>query len=260
MATYPSGVYAPISKAAGNTIQASFFNDPEAEITAVEDGLKNGLQHPLTVAVGGVTQSASTGSNNFAGASTFATLSVSGGSTFGGAVVFTVAPSFASGVILSSGATVSTGVIRQDALPCWDVFHSTFVAYGANSTAGAVFDTQNFVRGSVSHSTASNSSRVQVNTTGIYHVSARAYASAAGTAQLTGRIVLNDVTTLLETVTPVMPQTNNSSQTTLMVHGLIRVASSGYLTFQIASENAAASTVGSSAAGRALRFQGYFVG
>ena len=264
MATYPTGVFSASNKGAGDVIQAAHVNDLQSEVTAIEDALKNGFAHALTVngattiSTGGLT--VSTGSVNIGGPSSVATLQVNGTSTFVGAVTFTVAPTFASGLTLSSGATVSTGVIRQNSLPCWDVFHSTFVAYGANSTAGVSFDSQNFVRGDIGHSTASNSSRVTVNTTGVYHVIARTYVSAAGNPQLTGRIVLNDVTTLLETVTPVLPQTNNSSQATVMVSGLIRMGSSGYLTFQLASENSAASTVGSSAAGRALRFSGFFVG
>ncbi len=39
MASFPSSVYAPASKSAGQTIQASFFNDPDAEITAIETAL-----------------------------------------------------------------------------------------------------------------------------------------------------------------------------------------------------------------------------
>jgi hypothetical protein len=47
VANYPASVYAPAAKAAGNTIQASWFNDPDGEIAAVEDALING---PITLA------------------------------------------------------------------------------------------------------------------------------------------------------------------------------------------------------------------
>ncbi len=48
MASYPSGVYTPASKSAGNTITAAFFNDPDGEITALENALLlTGLAHDL---------------------------------------------------------------------------------------------------------------------------------------------------------------------------------------------------------------------
>lgn len=39
MANFPTSVYTPASKSAGNTITASFFNDPDAELTAIETAL-----------------------------------------------------------------------------------------------------------------------------------------------------------------------------------------------------------------------------
>lgn len=48
MASYPSTPYAPASKSGGQTIQASFFNDPDAELTALEMALlTSGLAHHL---------------------------------------------------------------------------------------------------------------------------------------------------------------------------------------------------------------------
>ena len=65
MANYPNSVYSPSAKSAGQTIAAGFFNDPDGEITAIEDGILNGT--------------ARLNSSN----STVATLSVTGASTFG---------------------------------------------------------------------------------------------------------------------------------------------------------------------------------
>jgi hypothetical protein len=163
-------------------------------------------------------------------------------------------------ITLSSGAVVSTGVIRQNALPAWDVYHSTHVAMGANSTQGAAFDTQEFVRGDIEHSTSANSSRVTITSTGLYHVSARSLVRSNSNPTHRGSIVLNDATTLLESQYPVLGASANSSRVTVLVSGLVRMASTGYLTFQIANENGALSTHGSSSPFQATRFQGWFVG
>ena len=64
MANFPTSVYSPASKSAGQTITAAFFNDPDGEITAIEDGYLNGV--------------ARLNSSH----STVAALSVTGGSTF----------------------------------------------------------------------------------------------------------------------------------------------------------------------------------
>lgn len=79
---YPGSITTFGTKNAGDTIQPAHVNDLQTEVTALETGLLSGLQHPLAVAVGGITQSASTGGNSFAGPSTVASLSVTGGSTF----------------------------------------------------------------------------------------------------------------------------------------------------------------------------------
>lgn len=97
MANFPTTVYAPASVSVGQTITAALFNDPYAEITAIEDGLRNGTA-PIN-------------SSN----STFANLTVSGRSTFAGAVSFGAGiastVSFASSVTFSGGVTMS-GVVQ----------------------------------------------------------------------------------------------------------------------------------------------------
>src|SRR6266446_3687002 len=47
MANYPTSVWAPSVKATGDIVQASHFNDAQAEIVAIETGLLNGTA-PLT--------------------------------------------------------------------------------------------------------------------------------------------------------------------------------------------------------------------
>lgn len=259
MATYPSGVFSPTSKNSGDTIQAAHVNDVQAEVTAIEDALKNGIAHTVTISTGGLT--VSTGSVNVGGPSSLATLQVNGTSTFVGAVTFSGGinvSTFPSAVTFSSGASVSTGVIRQDSLPMWNVFHSTFVAHGANSTQGAVFDSQSYVRGSVTHSTGANSSRINIGTTGVYAINARAPMHSNSNPLIAVRVVQDDTTPLMETTA--LPLQTNSSVATYVVSGDVRIASPGYLTFQIVSGNGAVSTSGSSAAALAVRFMGHFIG
>lgn len=47
MANYPASIYTPATKSNGQAIDASHINDIQAEVTAVETALKNGLAHNL---------------------------------------------------------------------------------------------------------------------------------------------------------------------------------------------------------------------
>lgn len=263
MATYPNGTYAPASKSNGQIIQASFFNDPENEIVAIEDALRTGIPHAVTISTGGLT--VSTGSVNVGGPSSLTTLQVTGGSTFAGpvtfssGVTFSTTTTFAAPPTLSSGATVSTGVIRQNSLPMWNVFHSTFVAVAANSSVGLAFDSQSFVRGNIEHSTTTNSSRVTINTTGVYQINAHAVIapSAAGNSIVTLHLRQNDSTNLVSVeTTPLAAATVRDSVT--LSHA-VRIDSTCYLSCVLVS-SAFGSTAGSSATNLALRFSGFFIG
>jgi hypothetical protein len=99
MASYPTSIYSPASKSAGQTIQASHINDVDAELTAIEGGILNGTarlnsSHSTVAALsvtGGSTLAtlqagASTVTTFVAGASTLASLNVSGPSTLSGVV------------------------------------------------------------------------------------------------------------------------------------------------------------------------------
>lgn len=90
MASFPGSVYNPSLKSAGQTIQAAWFNDPDAEIVAMQDGYRNATA-PLN-------------SSN----STVVALSVTGGSTF--AVRPTMPPPHAARVALASTVTLGDGV------------------------------------------------------------------------------------------------------------------------------------------------------
>ena len=251
MATYPTGTYAPASKANGQVIQASFFNDPDAEIVAVEDALRNGIPHAITISTGGLT--VSTGSVNIAGPSSLTTLQVNGASTFSTLVTF------AAPVTLSSGATVSSGVIRQNSLPMWSVYRSTHVALAAGDSNGIAFDVQDFVRGSVAHSTTTNSSRVTIGTTGIYRLSATALIqpSAAGNPAVKVHIRQNDSSNLISAAAT--PLAAAGIRETVGISHDVRIDSTCYLTCVVVSSGFG-STVGSSSPHYAVRFSGHFVG
>jgi hypothetical protein len=261
MATYPGGVYAPASKSNGQVIQPSFFNDPEAEITAVEDALKNGIPHAVTISTGGLT--VSTGSVNVGGPTSLATLQVTGASTFAGPVTFSSgvtfngALTFASPMTFSSGAVISTGVVRQNSLPAFNVFHSSLVAVASGSTVAVAFDSQEFVRGSIEHSTGVNSSRVAFQSTGLYFVSYHARMQTGGTPEVRCYLRLNDST---QHYLQSFFLTGATREHSFSAGGTIRVASTGdYLSF-VAVSSAANSTWGSTAGSAAVRLMGHFLG
>lgn len=252
---YPNSVYAPAAKANGQVIQPSFFNDPETEIIALENAAINGFPHAITISTGGLT--VSTGSVNFAGPSSLATLQVNSGSTFAGPVTFSSGVTFSAAPTFSTGLTVSTGVIRQNSLPMWILSHSTHVLLAANSSAGMAFDTEDAVRGNIGHSTGANSSRLTINTTGVYHVAASARVTSTNNPVVKLHIRLNDTTDLVSAIQTAFALPFSNS---IQVNHDIRMASSGYLTCVFVSSGGHPSTIGSSAASQAIRFSGHFVG
>jgi hypothetical protein len=161
MATYPGGTYAPASKSNGQVIQPSFFNDPEAEITAIEDALRNGLPHGLTISTGGLT--VSTGSVNIGGPSSLVSLSVSGGSTLG------TVQAGASTVASLSVAGASTFAARPT-MPPPDIVLLTGSTsqFANNSSGGVLWPTQTFAGNSSVHSTGTNPDRVAPQSTGVW--------------------------------------------------------------------------------------------
>lgn len=54
MANYPTGVFAPAAKTAGQTIDAAHINDLQDEVVAIENALLNGVAHNLTLNSTGV--------------------------------------------------------------------------------------------------------------------------------------------------------------------------------------------------------------
>lgn len=251
MSTYPTGVYNPTPKATGNTIAASFFNDPDGEITAIEDALLNGFAHAITVSTGGLT--VSTGSVNVGGPSSLTTLQVNGNSTFAGAVTFS------SGVTFSTGATVSTGVIRQNSLPAWNVFNSAAQAIAASTGAALTLDSQAFVRGNVEHTAASTQVRVTVNSTGLYDVQVLTHFHSGADPRPTIELRFNDSTVALGY--ELLDAGATQAIRAVAFSGTVLVDSSGYFVLRVRNLGVAdASTWGSATAGRQTRFMGHFIG
>lgn len=157
MASYPGAVKTFAVRANGQTIQDTWFNDLQDEVTALEDGILNGTA-PLTssritgaslqVSGGSTLASLSvTGNSTLAavtqGASTLASLSVSGGSTFAGPVV--MATNDAARLELAADQQIASG-----------------------SSAAISWTSQVAVTNSSMHSTASNPSQVLFQSTGLY--------------------------------------------------------------------------------------------
>lgn len=112
---YPSGVISFGTKNAGDTIQPADINTPQTEITAIESGLLNGLQHALTIN-GAVTVSTGGLTVSTGNVSLGQNLNVAGNSTFAGAVTFSSGVTFASSLTFSGAVTFSSGVTFNQAL------------------------------------------------------------------------------------------------------------------------------------------------
>lgn len=266
MADFPVSKHSFATFANGATSDAAQVTDIYAEVEAIEDGYLNGTARlnssNSTVANLSVAGGSTLAGALSAGASTLASLNVTGASTlagnvtFGGTVTFTGA--VASAVTLSSGATVSTGVVRQNSLPAWNVFHSTHVPIAAGSSVGFAFDTEDFIRGDIGHSTGANSSRITINTTGVYMVGYHGRARSTGNPRVKVYIRQNDVTNLFAIERTLLA--NAPYTRTLDGWTPLRIASTCYLTCVAASSNAVASTHGSSSPWLGVRFMGYFLG
>jgi hypothetical protein len=267
MASFPTTNITYANRSPGQAIASAHINSLQDEVAAIELGYLTGTARLN------------------AGNSTVATLSVTGNSTLASTVnitgtillngssgstaqflrgdmtwqTITAGSTFADLVVASTGLTISTGILRQNAIPAWSVENAVSIAVSSNSggnSAGITFDTQNFTKGTATHSTTTNSSRVSVTSTGLYSVSFHGRTNSANSAQNGVLIRLDDTTTLLGQRLPAIAASENI---TINLTGLIRVPSAGYLTV-VVSSNAQASTWGGAALEDRVRFMGYFVG
>lgn len=202
MATYPSGIYAPVSKSAGNTIQASFFNDPDAEITAIEDGLKNGLPHAVTITSGGLTVTAGglrvTGNSTVdafqAGASSVASLSA-GASTVAS---LQAGNSTVTGDLSVSGTLTVGGIQFAGRQPTARVSLAANTNINSGAFTGVNWTTNEYDSTGL-HSTSVNSSRINITSSGLWAIGAQLSwtpGSPASTTFVGLRILVNDADAL----------------------------------------------------------------
>lgn len=178
MATYPTGIYAPTpTKATGQTIQASWFNDPDAEITAIETALKNGIDHAVIISTGGLT--VSTGSVNIGGPSSLATLNVTGGSTL---ARLTVTGASTLGTLQAGNSTIGGNLTVTGTLTAAniEVVNPRAKLTLSSAASSIVHDTLTGLSWDVEvydstamHSTVSNSSRLVLTSSGVWLVGAQ---------------------------------------------------------------------------------------
>lgn len=153
MPSYPTSVFSPTSKSAGQVIQAAHVNDLQDEIVAIETGLTQGTA-PLNSSNSTVGKLNVTGVSTLGGAVTFgagvaSTVSFASSVTFLAGVTFTVAPNLgfeAARVVSESTQSIATG---------------TF-------TALTRLTAQDFITNSSMHSTAANVARLVPQSTGIF--------------------------------------------------------------------------------------------
>lgn len=163
MASFPNAVVSFPTRNTGDVITAAFFNDPNAEIVAIEAGYLQGTA-PLN-------------SSN----STMVSLSVTGNSTIGGALSVT------------GNATIG-GALSAAAQPYCILRNGAVQSVGTAAWTGLNFDTEDEDRGSL-HSTSVNSSRITITSTGVYTLFASASFAANSSGTFRGiRFVKNDVT------------------------------------------------------------------
>lgn len=204
MASYPTSVFAPSAKSAGQTIDASHINDLQNEAIAVEDALLNGIAHAVTISTGGLT--VSTGSVNIGGPSSVATLQVNGRSTLAGNMVLSSALSvgglstFTGAVTCSSNLTVGgdltvTGTFNPARPACARVTQSAQTNIPDSAETGLNWNGQTFLTGAI-HSTSANSSRITCGSTGLWDVGAVVPWSSGITAFRESRIKVNDGTVI----------------------------------------------------------------
>ena len=156
MPSYPTSVWVPTTKATGDTLQAAHVNDAQDEIVAIEGGIRNGT--------------APVNSSN----STVANLSVTGGSTFAGAVVMPRRPSV-------------------------EVTHSTIQGIANDAHTVLSWDTESYDSTAL-HSTATNPSRITLTSSGLWSLGASIDWNQNSSGFRTMRLLLNG-TTLLNVAT-----------------------------------------------------------
>lgn len=200
MANYPTSDPAFTTKQDGvDYPQAAHINDVQNEVVAIGTALRGTLQHGVSVSTGGFT--ASTGGLRVAGNSTIAgALQVTGDSTLTGNQTVSGGSTFGGPVVMSSGLTVTGSVtVNGDVLGGrGPVAHLR--AASSQSVAIGVWTGLNWtiedVDSTALHSTASDSSRVNLTSSGVWAfggmVAWKAFGSNPSTCVIGIRVKAND--------------------------------------------------------------------
>jgi hypothetical protein len=204
MANYPTSDPSFPTRTAGQTIASAHINAVQDEVVAIGSALRGTLAHGLSVSTGGLT--VSTGSVNLGGPSSLATLQVNGGSTFAAPVVLSAAATlqvnalstfaqevtFSSNVTIGGSLTVTGGFGAR--VPSAIVTHdANQVIPGTDAWTGLSWNTE-VLDSTAMHSTAVNSSRIALTSSGLWAVGWTGQWSTNSTGQQYSRIALNDAT------------------------------------------------------------------
>lgn len=141
MPSFPTSVFAPTTKSAGQVIQPADVNDLQDEVIAVEGAIVNG---PLTLASATIT-----------------------------------------------GALVVSGSAQLPRRPSAQVTHSTLQAVATGTFTGLSWDTESDDSTGI-HSTASNSSRLVLNSSGVWLIGANVDWSDNSSGIRILRVIIND--------------------------------------------------------------------
>lgn len=258
---YPTSVPAFASKNSGDVVQAAHINDLQTEVTAIANGLLNGIAHPQVLSSG---LTVSTG-NTILGQN----LDVAGNSTFHGSMVIS------SGLTVSTGATVIGGSLQVNGNSTFagsvnitgtltlipDVYkcvltHSTLTPVAAGGTVIPSWDTETAATAGM-HSTASNSSRITfAPSTGWWRVGATLPLNTASSGIFTIRLRLNDTSGIAY-----QPNyTPTAGVTDLNVETLVRAQSTAdYVTVAATVSAASTNSISHNSTFTRLQFYAHFV-
>lgn len=168
MASYPGSIYNPTPILTGDQGQPSQVNDAYAELTAIETALITG---PIQLPNSSLT------ALSVSGGSTLTTLNVTGGSTFANVTI--------------------TGTIDLPRTPMCKVSLSANVAIpsGGGAFTGLSWDTESYDSDGM-HSTVTNSSRIALNSSGLWAITTQIVWKGSPAASDWTRIMLDGVTPL----------------------------------------------------------------
>lgn len=160
MASYPGSIFNPTPIQSGDTGQPAQVNDAYSELTAIETALITGpIQLPN---------------------SSLTALSVTGGSTFHGAIV-----------VQGPLSVGSSGSIALPRIPTCKVTHSAVQEIPNNSFTGLSWDT-NLINSTAMHSTSANSSRIVLTSSGLWVIGVQTAWLGNATPSHETRVHVND--------------------------------------------------------------------